>query len=73
MARRYVLGGVPVADDDWLRPGEAAVLLGTGAHWLADLARNGTIPADAVWRTPGGQRRYRAGAIIALLEETGRS
>ena len=69
MAERYLVGCLPVADDDLLKPSEAARLAGVGITTLRNRERAGTIPADAVTRTPAGHRRYRAGVIIALLEE----
>ena len=69
MAERYRVGCMPVADDDLLRPSEAARLAGVGLQTLRSREAAGTIPADAVTRTPAGHRRYRAWAIIAIPEE----
>lgn len=69
MAKRYALGGMLIAPDQWLRPGDAALLLDVGIPAVRQWGHSGKIPADAVMRTPGGGFRYRADAIFALREE----
>ena len=65
---RHLLGGFPVADDDWLKPAEAAAIAGVGVRALWIRERSGLLPQDGVRRTHAGHRRYLAGAIIALRE-----
>jgi len=69
VAKRYLLGGVAVAGDDWLKAADAAALLGVGTAWLGYQARAGVFPAEAMRRSDEGWREYLAGVIIALLEE----
>ena len=72
MAKRYLLSGFAVEDNDWLTPREAAQIAGVLADTLSNMARRGAIlPRDVGW-TPGSQRRFRAGAMIALREEAGK-
>lgn len=51
---------------EYLKPAEAAVILGVGSHRVGEMAREGVIPREAVGTTPGGQRRYAASVIRAL-------
>ena len=57
----------------WLRPHEAAAVLGVTTQTLAEWAGNGKIPAADVDETEGGQhyghRRYRASRIQSLRAE----
>jgi DNA-binding transcriptional MerR regulator len=65
---RYLLGCLPVSPDWMLRPAEAATLAGVSAQTIRNWERSGKLGDDGVEITKGGQRRYRAGAIIAVLE-----
>ena len=47
-----------------LTPAEVAVLLGVNAKTVTRWAVEGRLPAV---RTPGGHRRYRLAAVLALL------
>jgi excisionase family DNA binding protein len=53
----------------WLRPHEAAAVLGVTTQTLAEWADNGKIPAADVDRTEGDHRRYRASRIRSLRAE----
>jgi len=66
--RRYLLGCLPVSPDWMLLPREAAVLAGVSAQTLRNWEQSGKLCDGDVEITKGGQRRYRAGAIIAVLE-----
>ena len=68
MADPYLLGCLPVSPDWMLLPREAAVLAGVSAQTIRNWERSGKLGDDGVEITKGGQRRYRAGAIIAVLE-----
>lgn len=50
----------------WLRPAEAAEMLGVAATTVSAWARKGTLPSFV---TPGGQRRFRRGDVEQLLAE----
>ena len=49
-------------------PGEAAARWGVTVQTVGNWARDGRIPATAVVRVPGGQRRYKAAVIDALAQ-----
>ena len=68
MADPYLLGCLPVSPDWMLLPREASVLAGVSAQALRNWQRAGKFADGDVEITRGGQRRYRAGAIIAVLE-----
>ena len=68
MPSRYRLGCLPVSPDWMLRPAEAATLAGVSIQTLRNWQRAGKLGEDDVEITESGQRRYRAGAIIAVLE-----
>jgi len=68
VADPYLLGCLPVSPDWMLLPREAAVLAGVSAQTIRNWERSGKLGDDGVEITKGGQRRYRAGAIIAVLE-----
>jgi excisionase family DNA binding protein len=50
--------------DELLTPGEVAVLFRVNAKTVTVWAKNGKL---ASIRTPGGHRRYRAGAVRQLI------
>lgn len=60
-------GGNP-AGDRLLRTHEVAVLFQVSERAVTDWAARGRLPSV---RTPGGHRRYPAGAVRALLHEVG--
>lgn len=55
-------------DPDWLRPAQAARLLGCSTRHVCDLADRGLLPCR---RTPGGHRRFRRADVERLAKECG--
>jgi DNA-binding transcriptional MerR regulator len=51
-----------------LTPGEVAVMFRVDPKTVHRWERDGLFPEGAVFRTPGGHRRYKADAIRALLD-----
>lgn len=54
-------------DDELLRPCEVAQIFGVRTPTIARWAREGKLPA---METPGGHRRYRRSAVLALSQST---
>jgi excisionase family DNA binding protein len=52
-------------DQDLLRPGEVARLLGVNRATVDDWVRRGYLPV--AYRTPGRHRRYAGSDVSALL------
>ncbi|QBQ71252.1 DNA binding protein [Mycobacterium phage Daegal] len=55
---------LPAEDDTFIRPAEAAKLVGVNVRTLARWEDSGRLTAH---RTAGGKRRYRRSDIIALI------
>jgi excisionase family DNA binding protein len=60
--------GSPGVVDRLLRTHEVAVLFQVSERAVTDWAQRGRLPSV---RTPGGHRRYPAGAVRELLAEVG--
>ena len=50
-----------------LTPGEVARLYGVDPKTVTRWAKTGKIPQGSWFWTPGGARRYRGNAIVALI------
>jgi hypothetical protein len=74
-AARRSLGVAPTdqapAEEELLTPAEVADLFRVRPRTVTRWSVSGQIPPEAIVRTLGGHRRYRATHIRALLEETG--
>jgi DNA-binding transcriptional MerR regulator len=66
--RTFYIAGMPLEDDDLLKPSEVATILGIGAHRLRFLRREGAIGYAP---GPEGIYRYRAGDVLALRDKRG--
>jgi excisionase family DNA binding protein len=64
-----VTGQAPAPAEELLTPAEVADLFHVRTHTVTRWAADGRIPPEAIVRTLGGHRRYRAARIRALLEE----
>jgi hypothetical protein len=49
-----------LADEEWLKPAEAAAMWGITAQALRKRTTRQSWPSGVYVRTPGGHRRYRA-------------
>jgi len=54
------------AESDWLRPAQAAALLGVAQSTVRAWSDRGRLPA---FYTPGGHRRYRRSDLVRLMGE----
>lgn len=61
-----VASNPPLVYEELLTPAEVARLFGVDSKTITNWAASGKIPRDAVTRTPGGVRRYRASVMYDL-------
>jgi excisionase family DNA binding protein len=57
----------PLVPEELLTPGEVARLFRVDPKTVTRWAKDGRLPPGSVIRTLGGQRRFKASAIRALL------